>query len=147
MNYVFVSVLLLTLFSSLPAAFDPAPKIDGQQTLSVTVQENITHQFSCQSEGWNPQAPPLLTWYLNGERQSEVTGSRGAERLVMTSPGDSGVLKYGSERNSTFTLKPKRWDRELVCAARNPAGGESYNATVTLNVQCESEVHKQLFKY
>lgn len=68
-----------------------------------------------------------------------MTGSRGAGRLVMTSPGDSGVLKYGSERNSTFTLKPKRWDRELVCAARNPAGGESYNATVTLNVQCESE--------
>ncbi|KAL0175316.1 hypothetical protein M9458_031284, partial [Cirrhinus mrigala] len=117
-------------------SIDPAPKIDGQQTSSVTVQENVTHNFNCQSEGWDAQAPPLLTWYLNGERQSEVTGSRGAGRLVMTSAQDSRTLKYGSVRNSTFTLKPKRWDRELVCAARNPAGGESYNASVTLNVQC-----------
>ncbi|KAK7155941.1 hypothetical protein R3I94_006114 [Phoxinus phoxinus] len=122
------------------SAIDPAPKIDGQQTSSVTVKENFTHHFNCQSEGWNPQAPPLLTWYLNGERQSEVTGSRGAGRLVMTSPGDSGVLRYGSERNSTFTLKPRRWDRELVCAARHPAGGPSYNATVTLNVQFQPEI-------
>lgn len=129
----------MTLFSRLTASIDPAPKIDGQQTSSVTVQENITHNFNCQSEGWDAQAPPLLTWYLNGERQSEVTGSRGAGRLVTTSAQNSGTLKYGSVRNSTFTLKPKRWDRELVCAARNPAGGESYNASVTLNVQCESE--------
>ncbi|XP_039525956.1 transmembrane protein 25 isoform X2 [Pimephales promelas] len=141
-------VTMRTLISSLlfhtmiwaSTEIDPAPKIDGQQTSSVTVQENFTHQFNCQSEGWNPQAPPLLTWYLNGERQSEVTGSRGAGRLVMTSPGDSGVPRYGSERNSTFTLKPRRWDRELVCAARNPAGGESYNATVTLNVQFQPEI-------
>ncbi|XP_067307590.1 transmembrane protein 25 isoform X2 [Pseudorasbora parva] len=122
------------------AAIDPAPKIDGQQISSVTVQENVTQQFNCQSEGWNPQAPPLLTWYLNGERQSEVMGSRGAGPRVMTSPRDSGVLRYGSERNSTFTLKPKRWDRELVCAARNPSGGASYNATVTLNVQFQPEI-------
>ncbi|RXN02440.1 transmembrane 25 [Labeo rohita] len=122
------------------ASIDPAPKIDGQQTSSVTVQENITHNFNCQSEGWDAQAPPLLTWYLNGERQSEVTGSRGAGRLVTTSAQNSGTLKYGSVRNSTFTLKPKRWDRELVCAARNPAGGESYNASVTLNVQFQPEI-------
>ncbi|XP_016430240.1 transmembrane protein 25-like [Sinocyclocheilus rhinocerous] len=99
------------------ASIDPAPRIDGQQTLSVTVQENVTHHFNCRSEGWDAQALPLLTWYLNGEQQSEVTGSRGAGRLVMTSAQDSRKHKYGSERNSTFTLKPKRWDRELVCAA------------------------------
>ncbi|XP_016096596.1 transmembrane protein 25 [Sinocyclocheilus grahami] len=122
------------------ASIDPAPKIDGQRTSSVTIQENVTHHFSCQSEGWDAQAPPLLTWYLNGERQSEVTGRRGAGRLVMTSSQDSGALKYGSERNSTFTLKPRRWDRELVCAARNPARGESYNASVSLNVQFQPEI-------
>ncbi|XP_051536054.1 transmembrane protein 25 [Myxocyprinus asiaticus] len=122
------------------AAIEPAPKIDGQQTSSIILQENVTHRFNCQSDGWNPQAPPLLTWYLNGERQSEVTGSRGAGRLAMTSPEDSGVLRYGSNRNSTFTLRPKRWDRELVCAAQNPTGGESYNATVTLNVQFQPEI-------
>ncbi|XP_050985644.1 transmembrane protein 25 isoform X1 [Labeo rohita] len=129
-----------TLTWAYSASIDPAPKIDGQQTSSVTVQENITHNFNCQSEGWDAQAPPLLTWYLNGERQSEVTGSRGAGRLVTTSAQNSGTLKYGSVRNSTFTLKPKRWDRELVCAARNPAGGESYNASVTLNVQFQPEI-------
>uniref|UniRef100_A0A671T1L8 Ig-like domain-containing protein n=1 Tax=Sinocyclocheilus anshuiensis TaxID=1608454 RepID=A0A671T1L8_9TELE len=134
------SKLCLTLCFSLTASIDPAPKIDGQRTSSVTIQENVTHHFSCQSEGWDAQAPPLLTWYLNGERQSEVMGRRGAGRLVMTSSQDSGTLKYGSERNSTFTLKPKRLDRELVCAARNPARGESYNASVTLNVQFQPEI-------
>ncbi|XP_043086325.1 transmembrane protein 25 isoform X1 [Puntigrus tetrazona] len=129
-----------TLSWACSASIDPAPKIDGQRTSSVTVQENVTQHFSCQSEGWDAQAPPLLTWYLNGERQSEVTGRRGAGRLVMTSPQDSGTLKYGSERNSTFTLKPKRWDRELVCAAQNPVRGESYNASVTLNVQFQPEI-------
>ncbi|XP_016352780.1 transmembrane protein 25 isoform X1 [Sinocyclocheilus anshuiensis] len=129
-----------TLSWACSASIDPAPKIDGQRTSSVTIQENVTHHFSCQSEGWDAQAPPLLTWYLNGERQSEVMGRRGAGRLVMTSSQDSGTLKYGSERNSTFTLKPKRLDRELVCAARNPARGESYNASVTLNVQFQPEI-------
>ncbi len=133
-HYDLVSKLFLSLCFSLTASIDPTPKIDGQQTSSITVQENVTHHFSCQSEGWDAQAPPLLTWYLNGERQSEVTG----RRLVMTSSQDSRVLRFGSERNSTFTLKPKRGDRELVCTARNPARGESYNASVTLNVQCES---------
>ncbi|XP_073673836.1 transmembrane protein 25 [Garra rufa] len=129
-----------TLTWACSASIDPAPKIDGQQASSVTVQENVTQNFNCQSEGWDARAPPLLTWYLNGERQSEVTGSRGAGRLVKTSAQDSGTLKYGSVRNSTFTLKPNRWDRELVCAARNPAGGESYNASVTLNVQFQPEI-------
>lgn len=134
------ALILHTFTWACTAAIDPAPKIDGQQSSSVTLQENVTHRFNCQSEGWNPQAPPLLTWYLNGERQSEVTGSRGAGRVVMTSPDDTGLLKFGSERNSTFTLRPKRWDRELVCAARNPAGGDSYNATVTLDVQFQPEI-------
>lgn len=58
--------------------------------------------------------------------------------MVMTSADQTGRLKFGSERNSTFTLRPRRGDRELVCAARNPEGGDSYNASVTLDVQCKS---------
>ncbi|XP_053503871.1 transmembrane protein 25 [Ictalurus furcatus] len=138
------SVLLLHTFTwgwtGHARALDPAPKIDGRQHSEVTVQENITRNFSCQSEGWIPQAPPLLSWYLNGERQSEVSGSRGPGRLVMTSPNDKGMMKYSAERNSTFTLRPRKWDRELVCAASNPHGGESYNATVVLNVQFQPEI-------
>ncbi|XP_060744039.1 transmembrane protein 25 isoform X3 [Tachysurus vachellii] len=138
------SVLLLHTFTwgwtGHARALDPAPKIDGRHHSEVTVQENITHSFNCQSEGWSPQAPPLLTWYLNGERQSEVSGSRGPGRLVMTSPNDKGKMKYSAERNSTFTLRPRKWDRELVCAATNPHGGESYNATVVLNVQFQPEI-------
>lgn len=134
-------VLLFVCFCfntpNLLESLDPAPKIDGHQHSEVTLQENVSHRFRCETAGWNAQAPPLLTWYLNGERQSEVTGSRGAGRLVMTSPGDSGRMKFRSERNSSFTLQPRKWDRELVCAATNPVGGESYNATVILNVQCK----------
>ncbi|KAI4897709.1 hypothetical protein NFI96_012942 [Prochilodus magdalenae] len=136
-----LSLLLLHTFTwGWTGAIDPAPKIDGHQRSEVTLQENISHRFNCESDGWSAQAPPLLTWYLNGERQSEVTGSQGAARLVMTSPEDSGRVKFSSERNSSFTLQPRKWDRELVCAARNPGGGESYNATVILNVQFQPEI-------
>lgn len=116
-------------------AIDSAPKIDGRHQAAVTLQENMTHRFNCQSDGWDPHAPPLLTWYLNGEQQSEPLPNRG--RLVMTSREDSEVTRPGVNHNSTFSLRPRKWDRELVCVAANPRSGESYNATVTLNVQCE----------
>lgn len=101
------------------------------------MQENLMHSFSCQSDGWDPHVPPSLTWYLNGERQRQPTPNRG--RLVMTSKPDSQVMTPGISFNSTFALQARKWDRELVCVALNPRTGESYNATVTLNVQCESK--------
>uniref|UniRef100_A0A3B1K3F1 Ig-like domain-containing protein n=1 Tax=Astyanax mexicanus TaxID=7994 RepID=A0A3B1K3F1_ASTMX len=125
-----LSILLLHTFTwGWTGAIDPAPKIDGHQRSEVTLQENVSHRFNCESEGWSSQAPPLLTWYLNGQRQSEVTGSRGTGRLVMNSPEGPGQVKFSSERNSSFTLQPRKWDREL-----------SYNATVTLNVQFQPEI-------
>lgn len=120
----------------LTGAIEPAPKIDGRHRAAVTLQENATHRFNCQSDGWDPNAPPLLTWYLNGERQREPSPNRG--RLVMTSQDDSKVMRPELNLNSTFALRAKKWDRELVCVASNPRTGESYNATITLNVQCES---------
>ncbi|KAM4628362.1 transmembrane protein 25 [Polymixia lowei] len=120
------------------AAIEPAPKIDGRHRAAFTLQENMTHKFSCQSDGWDPRAPPLLTWYLNGERQSEPSPDRG--RLVMTSQEESEVMRPGSHHNSTFSLRARKWDRELVCAAANPRTGESYNATVILNVQFQPEI-------
>ncbi|KAJ8403732.1 hypothetical protein AAFF_G00346000 [Aldrovandia affinis] len=118
---------------------EASPKIDVHPRSAVTVQENTTHRFKCQSEGWNPHAPPLLTWYLNGERQAQPSAN-GTGRLVMTSQGESRVLDGGYKNNSTFTLRARKWDRELVCAASNPQSGESYNATVILNVQFLPEI-------
>ncbi|KAM6958760.1 transmembrane protein 25 [Aplochiton taeniatus] len=137
------SLLVLT---SLPwvcgaGAIEPAPKIDGRHRSRITLKENVTHKFHCQSEGWDPQAPPLLTWYLNGERQRErsLPSSGGdTRRLVMTSREE--LLKPGARHNSTFSLRARKWDRELVCAAANPSSGKSSNATVTLNVQFQPEI-------
>ncbi|XP_038548217.1 transmembrane protein 25 [Micropterus salmoides] len=129
-------VFLHTLALSWTGAIEPAPKIDGRHKAAVTLQENMTHRFNCQTGGWDPRAPPLLTWYLNGEQQREP--HRG--RLVMTSQEDSEVMRPGTNHNSTFSLRARKWDRELVCVASNPRTGESYNATVTLNVQFQPEI-------
>uniref|UniRef100_A0A7N8Y5I4 Transmembrane protein 25 n=1 Tax=Mastacembelus armatus TaxID=205130 RepID=A0A7N8Y5I4_9TELE len=114
------------------------PKIDGRHRAAVTLQENVTHRFNCQSDGWDPHAPPLLTWYLDGKQQKEPSPNPG--RLVMTSQEDSEVLRPGTHHNSTFSLRARKWDRELVCVASNPRTGKSYNATVTLNVQFQPEI-------
>ncbi|XP_070685887.1 transmembrane protein 25 [Pempheris klunzingeri] len=131
-------VFLHTLALSWTGAIEPAPKIDGWQRAAVTLQENMTHRFSCQSGSWDPRSPPLLTWYLNGEQQRESSSNRG--RLAMTAQEDSEVMRPGTHHNSTFSLRARKWDRELVCVASNPQTGESYNATVTLNVQFQPEI-------
>ncbi|XP_069003667.1 transmembrane protein 25 [Embiotoca jacksoni] len=131
-------VFLHTLALSWTGAIEPVPKIDGRHQAAVTLQENTTHRFNCQSDGWDPRAPPLLTWYLNGERQREPSLNRG--RLVMTSRDDPEVMRQGTNHNSTFSLRARKWDKELVCVASNPRTGESYNATVTLNVQFQPEI-------
>nr|XP_057935001.1 transmembrane protein 25 isoform X2 [Doryrhamphus excisus] len=98
----------------------------------------MTHKFRCQSDGWDRQAPPLLTWYLNGEQQRALR-PKGAP--VTTSHKDSAVRRSGaSQSNSSFSLRARKWDRELVCVASDPESGESYNATVTLNVQFQPKI-------
>uniref|UniRef100_A0A3B4UGA2 Transmembrane protein 25 n=2 Tax=Seriola dumerili TaxID=41447 RepID=A0A3B4UGA2_SERDU len=131
-------VFLHTLALSWTGAIEPAPKIDGWHRGALTMHENTTHRFNCQSDGWDPHAPPMLTWYLNGVPQGEPSPNRG--RLVMTSQEDSEVMRPGTNHNSTFSLQARKWDRELVCVASNPRTGESYNATVTLNVQFQPEI-------
>ncbi|XP_020499988.1 transmembrane protein 25 isoform X1 [Labrus bergylta] len=131
-------VFLHTLALSWTGAIEPAPKIDGRHRAALTLQENMTHRFSCQSDGWDPRAPPLLTWYLNGEQQRAPSPNRG--RLVMTSKEDSDFMRPGANPNSNFSLRARKWDRELVCVASDPRTGESYNATVTLNVQFQPEI-------
>ncbi|XP_026154349.1 transmembrane protein 25 [Mastacembelus armatus] len=131
-------MLLQTLALSWAGAIKSTPKIDGRHRAAVTLQENVTHRFNCQSDGWDPHAPPLLTWYLDGKQQKEPSPNPG--RLVMTSQEDSEVLRPGTHHNSTFSLRARKWDRELVCVASNPRTGKSYNATVTLNVQFQPEI-------
>ncbi|XP_067102906.1 transmembrane protein 25 [Osmerus mordax] len=135
-----VAILLVqTLVWVWTSAIEPAPKIDGWHRSAITLQENATHKFNCQSDGWDPNAPPLLTWYLNGERQREPV-NHGKGRLVMTSPKQSAKLRPNSHPNSTFSLRARKWHQELVCAVSRPDSTQSYNATVTLNVQFQPEI-------
>lgn len=121
---------------SLTGTIEPVPKIDGWHRAAMTLQENMTYRFNCQSDGWDSHAPLLLTWYLNGERQRDPSTFHG--RLVMTTQENSEVMRQVTNQTSTFSLRARKWDRELVCIASNPKTGEGYNATITLNVQCES---------
>ncbi|KAF6722389.1 Transmembrane protein 25 [Oryzias melastigma] len=137
---VFFNTLALswTDFLALTSATESVPKINGQHEAAVTLQENTTLKFNCQTDGWDPRAPPLLTWYLNGVQPKEPPSHRG--RLTPTSKKDSKVTRPGTHQNSTFSLRARKWDRELVCVALNPSTGQSYNATITLNVQFQPEI-------
>ncbi|XP_029964921.1 transmembrane protein 25 [Salarias fasciatus] len=131
-------VFLHTLALSWTGAVENGPTIDGRHHAALTLKENMTHKFSCQTDSWDPHAPPVLTWYLNGEQQMEPVMKRG--RLVTSTQRGPGVKRPVANRNSTFSLRARKWDRELVCVASNPSTGESYNATVTLNVQFQPEI-------
>uniref|UniRef100_A0A1A8CDY7 Transmembrane protein 25 n=1 Tax=Nothobranchius kadleci TaxID=1051664 RepID=A0A1A8CDY7_NOTKA len=128
-------VFFNTLALSWTGKVEPAAKIDGWQQSAVTLQENMTHRFSCQLDGWDPRAPPLLTWYLNGKQQEPNPG-----RLLLMPQKDPEVVKPRTNPNNTFFLQARKWDRELVCVASNPRTGKSYNATVMLNVQFQPEI-------
>ncbi|XP_077423137.1 transmembrane protein 25 isoform X2 [Vanacampus margaritifer] len=130
-------VFLHTLALSWAGAVEPAPQIDGHRQTAMTLRENMIHRFHCHSDGWHPHAPNSLTWYLNGERQRSLSPKG---RLVTTPKKDSKVTRLGANHNSTFFLRARKWDKELVCVALNPKSGESYNATVTLNVQFQPEI-------
>uniref|UniRef100_A0A8C7WXH4 Ig-like domain-containing protein n=1 Tax=Oryzias sinensis TaxID=183150 RepID=A0A8C7WXH4_9TELE len=131
-------VFFNTLALSWTGAADSVLKINGQHQAAVTLQENMTLKFNCQTDSWDPRAPPLLTWYLNGVQQKEPSSNRG--RLTATSKKESKVTRPGTNHNSTFSLQARKWDRELVCVALNPTTGQSYNATITLNVQFQPEI-------
>uniref|UniRef100_A0A1A8EJP0 Transmembrane protein 25 n=1 Tax=Nothobranchius korthausae TaxID=1143690 RepID=A0A1A8EJP0_9TELE len=128
-------VFFNTLALSWTGKVEPAAKIDGWQQAAVTLQENMTHRFSCQLDGWDPRAPPLLTWFLNGKQQEPNPG-----RLLLMPQKDPEVVKPRTNPNNTFFLQARKWDRELVCVASNPRTGKSYNATVMLDVQFQPEI-------
>ncbi|XP_061683265.1 transmembrane protein 25 isoform X2 [Syngnathoides biaculeatus] len=118
-------------------AVEPAPEIDGHRQTAMTLRENVIHRFSCHLHGWDPHAPTSLSWYLNGEQQRSLPSK---SDLGKTPQKNAEVQRSGANHNSTFSLRARKWDRELVCVALNPKSGESYNATVTLNVQFQPEI-------
>uniref|UniRef100_A0A8C6TJ09 Transmembrane protein 25 n=1 Tax=Neogobius melanostomus TaxID=47308 RepID=A0A8C6TJ09_9GOBI len=96
----------------------------------------------------DPRAPPLLTWYLNGEQQTKSRPPPKRGRRVMAPPRDDFRDRPNTQHpNSTFSLKVRRWDRELLCVASNPQTGQSYNATVSLNIQFQPEILKVKAQY
>lgn len=116
---------------------EPASKQEGrQQQAAMALQEDVTHQFSCHSDGRDPRRPLVIRWHLDGNWQKQEPSKH--RRLAMTSGRDSDAVRLGYEHNSTLSLRPRKWNRELVCVASNPRTGERYNATITLSLQCES---------
>ncbi|XP_077467789.1 transmembrane protein 25 [Stigmatopora argus] len=130
-------VFLHTLALSCAGAVEPSSKIDGHRQTTLTLRENMIHRFNCHSEGWHAHAPISLTWYLNGEQQRSPGAKDG---LAMSPLKGSEVRRLGVNHNSTFSMRARKWDRELVCVALNPKSGETYNASVTLNVQFRPEI-------
>ncbi|TNN01556.1 hypothetical protein fugu_010938 [Takifugu bimaculatus] len=95
---------------------EPASKQEGrQQQAAMALQEDVTHQFSCHSDGRDPRHPLVIRWHLDGNWQKQEPSKH--RRLAMT-----------------------KWNRELVCVASNPRTGERYNATITLSLQFKPEI-------
>lgn len=59
----------------------------------------------------------MLAWYLDGQKQEANCSAVGT--------------------TSTFTLTARRSDHELNCSLTDPASGQTYNASILLDVQCK----------
>ncbi|KAJ7399610.1 Transmembrane protein 25 [Pitangus sulphuratus] len=94
------------------------PTIDGQPWAVRTLQEGESHAFTCRV----PQPVPgaTLAWYLNGQRQETNLSAAGTA--------------------STLTLTARRSDHQLNCSLTDLASGETYNASVLLDVQYKPEI-------
>ena len=101
-----------------------APQIDGQTWAERALRENERHAFTCRVAGG--LGTPRLAWYLDGQLQEAST---------------SRLLSVGREAfsggTSTFTVTAQRAQHELNCSLQDPGSGQSANASVILNVQCE----------
>ena len=80
-----------------------------------TLREEESHAFTCQAP--RPAPGAVLAWYLDGRKQEANCSAAGTA--------------------STLTLTARRTDRELNCSLMDPASGETYNASVLLDVQCK----------
>ncbi|KAM8989472.1 transmembrane protein 25 isoform 3-T9 [Ara ararauna] len=112
-------LLLLGLLAFCLAGLgEPGPTIDGQPLAVCTLREGESRAFSCRA----PQPAPgaMLVWYLDGQKQEANCSAVGTA--------------------STLTLTARRSDRELNCSLTDPSSGQTYNASVLLNVQYKPEI-------
>ncbi|KAM9217058.1 transmembrane protein 25 [Leptosomus discolor] len=120
----------LLLLLSLPALCsaglgEPGPTIDGQPLAVCVLREEESRAFTCRAP--RPAPGATLVWYLDGRKQEVNCSAAGAA--------------------STLTLTARRTDRELNCSLTDPASGETYNASVLLDVQYKPEILRADARY
>ncbi|XP_029878744.1 transmembrane protein 25 isoform X4 [Aquila chrysaetos chrysaetos] len=101
------------------------PTIDGQPLAVCTLLEEESHAFTCRAP--RPAPGATLAWYLDGRKQEANCSAAGTA--------------------STLTLTARRTDRELNCSLTDPASGETYNASVLLDVQYKPEILRADARY
>ncbi|XP_030899176.1 transmembrane protein 25 isoform X5 [Melopsittacus undulatus] len=112
-------LLLLGLLALCLAGLrEPGPTIDGQPLAVCTLREGESRVFSCRAP--RPAPGAMLAWYLDGQKQEANCSALGTA--------------------STLTLTARRSDRQLNCSLTDPASGQTYNASVLLNVQYKPEI-------
>ncbi|XP_068023932.1 transmembrane protein 25 isoform X3 [Melanerpes formicivorus] len=116
-------LLLPLLLVGLPALCSAGlgelgPTIDGQRLTVCTLREGESSAFTCRAP--RPVPGAALEWYLDGRRQK------------------ANCLATGTA--STLTLTARRTDRELNCSLTDLATGETYNASILLDVQYKPEI-------
>ncbi|XP_064327140.1 transmembrane protein 25 isoform X2 [Phalacrocorax carbo] len=104
---------------------EPGPTIDGQLLAECTLREEESRAFTCRAPRTAPGA--ALAWYLDGQKQ------------------EANCLAAGTA--STLTLTARRSDRELNCSLIDPASGDTYNASVLLDVQYKPEILQAEARY
>ncbi|XP_060703000.1 transmembrane protein 25 [Hemiscyllium ocellatum] len=106
---------------------EPFPLLNGRPRPVVSLEENITKEFTCRMDGW--KSVPVVTWYLNGKKQ--------LSNQTMLIPSSSETV---NQSFSSFVITTHRKDKELNCSATDPVTGRTENASVILNVQFKPEV-------
>ncbi|KAM6370612.1 transmembrane protein 25 [Pluvialis apricaria] len=108
-----------------PGLGEPGPTIDGQRLAVRTLREEESRAFTC----WAPHPAPgtALTWYLDGQKQEANCSAAGTA--------------------STLTVTARRANRQLNCSLTDPASGETYNASVLLDVQYKPEILRADARY
>lgn len=93
----------------------PGPAISGQALAVCTLREEESRAFTCRAP--RPAPGTALAWYLDGRRQEANCSAAGA--------------------TSTLPLAAQRSGHQLSCSLTDPASGETYSASVLLDVQCK----------
>ncbi|XP_048418117.1 transmembrane protein 25 isoform X2 [Stegostoma tigrinum] len=106
---------------------EPFPLLNGRPRPVVSLEENVTKEFTCRMDGW--KSVPVVTWYLNGKKQMS--------NQTLLIPSSSKTI---NQSFSSFVITSHRKDKELNCSATDRITGRTQNASVVLNVQFKPEI-------